>query len=110
MMELYPEEVSEDLLPCLPSIPQGIWSYLLSVKIEPTIYDDVAEYLTSLSERCSFENVLAVFFSDSFLSPVKYEEQWSELKRRQLQVLVCVGVAEAWVGVSFSPLPSRLSQ
>ena len=100
MMELYPEEVTEDLLPTLPSIPRGIWSYLLSVDIRPGLYGDLAKYLTTLSERCSVENVLAVFFADSFLSPVKYEEQWSELKRRHYQVCVC-GVVVGWgVGVT----------
>lgn len=85
MTELYPDEITEDLLPQLPSVPRGIWSYLLSVEIRDTLYSELSQYLLSLATLCSVENILAVFFADSFSSPSSYEDEWSELNRRQYQ-------------------------
>ncbi len=83
MVELYPEDVTDTLLPQLPSIPRGIWSYLLSVEIRNSLYDELAHYLTTLASICSVENVLAVFFAESFSSPLSYEDEWSELNKKQ---------------------------
>ena len=82
MMELYPSDVGEDLLPQLPTIPRGIWSYLLSVDIREGLYLELVQYLNTLVSKCSLENVLAVFFEDSFLSPAQYEEEWSDLNKK----------------------------
>lgn len=86
MVDLYPDEVTDDLLPDLPTIPQGIWSYLLSVDIRPGLYDELSRYLMELAGRCSLDNVLVVYFQDFFTSPASYEEQWSDLHRKQCQV------------------------
>lgn len=83
MVELYPDEVREELLPELPSIPRGIWSYLLPVHIREDLYREIKQYLTWLSQLCGIENVLAVFFADAFWSPAKYEEEWSDLNKKQ---------------------------
>ena len=85
MVELCPGEVPEDMLPLLPTVPRGIWSYLLSIDVRPTLYDEISDYLTSLAAACSVENVLSVFFAESFLSPSRYEDQWSELNRKRYQ-------------------------
>ena len=85
MVELYPDDVREDLLPELPAVPWGIMSYLLSVDIRDTLYQELAEYLNDLASLCSVNNVLAVFFADAFWSPAKYEEEWSDLNRRHLE-------------------------
>ena len=85
MVELYPDDVKEDLLPELPAVPWGIMSYLLSVDIRDTLYQELTEYLTTLASLCSVDNVLAVFFADVFWSPAKYEEEWNDLNRRHLE-------------------------
>ena len=70
------------MLPQLPSVPQGIWSYLFSVEIRDELYDELKQYLTNVASSCSVENVLAVFFADAFCSPVDYEEKWSDLNKK----------------------------
>ena len=82
MVELYPDDVSEELLPQLPTVPRGIWSYLLSVDIREGFYEELVQYLNTLVSRCSVENVLAVFFEDAFLSPAQYEDEWSDLNKK----------------------------
>ena len=85
-MELYPDEVTSDLLPTLPAVPRGLWSYLYSVDLRPDLYDDISGYLRTLCELCSVENVLAVFFADTANSALGYEEQWNDLNRKRYQV------------------------
>ena len=84
-MDLFPTKVTEDLLPRLPTVPRGLWSYLMSVEIPAGLYDHLASYFTELAARCSLRSMLDVVFENAFWTPDRYEAAWSDINRRHYE-------------------------
>lgn len=85
MMDLFPDKIPEDLLPQLPTVPRGLWSYLMSVEIPAGLYDDLASYFAELAARCSLRSTLDVVFENAFWTPDRYEAAWSDINRRHYE-------------------------
>ena len=98
MMALFPEQVQEELLPRLPSVPRGLWSYLLSVEVPPGLYDSIAAYLEELAARCSLPSVLDIVFENAFWTADRYEAAWSDLNRRHYEE-ERAGLQRQWAGL-----------
>lgn len=85
MMDLFPDKIPEDLLPQLPTVPQGLWSYLMSVEVPAGLYADLGSYFAELAALCSLHSVLDVVFENAFWTPDRYEAAWSDINRRHYE-------------------------